>query len=343
MALTNDELELLGILPWETCKAAFANADLFLGNGFSINLHSQFRYPSLFDRFLTACSGPDVAIFQAFKTTNFEEIQRELLSAKKVADILGVTLSEADPIIAKLQDGLISVIHGIHPRFAEMPEGLFERLSEQFDQFYDVFTTNYDLFLYHIIMASNDRRKKLSTVRPYQDFFWQHWGSEFLEFMDYQNISYYKHAFYLHGGLFLFPGHTIGHYNTVKLKRRSSIADLLQTIQDQIKGSRMPLFVSEGTWQRKLNTIRSNAYLSFAMERFQRAREHLVIYGGSLAPDYDQHILDALNKKKRRIAISLYIGDKDETVLKAEMHTFRARLAAHDVWFFDAGTLFRIS
>lgn len=343
MALNNDELELLGILPWETCKAAFANADLFLGNGFSISLHSQLRYPSLFDRFVTAVGDPDATTFRAFNTTNFEEIQRELLTAKKVAGILGISLSQADPIIKKLQDGLISIIHSIHPRFSDMTSGLFESLSEQFDQFCDVFTTNYDLFLYHIIMASNDRRKTSSSIIPYQDFFWQHWGSEFLEFMDYQNISYYKHAFYLHGGLFLFPGHSVGHYNTLKLKRRPPISDLLKTIEVQIQNSRMPLFVSEGTWQRKLSTIRSNAYLSFAMERFRRSRERLVIYGGSLTPDYDQHILDALNKKKRSIAISIYIGDKDETELIAEMHTFKARLAAHDVWFFDAGTLFRVS
>jgi hypothetical protein len=116
--------------------------------------------------------------------------------------------------------------------------------------------------------------------------------------------------------------------------------DLLRSIEQQVSQGMFPLFVSEGDSQRKLATIRTNAYLSFALQKLQYANEKIVLFGTSLAPKYDQHIIDALNFKKRQIAISIYVGNKNASQLKTEMHEHLSRLSAHDVWFFNADTLF---
>jgi hypothetical protein len=157
--------------------------------------------------------------------------------------------------------------------------------------------------------------------------------------MNFQRLTHFKHVIYLHGALFLFSGWPLAYPNTLKL-RRSPTMDLLDSIEEQVRRGMFPLFVSEGASQRKLATIRTNAYLSFALQMLQHSNERLVLFGSSLTPNYDQHIIEALNFKKRQIAISIYVGDKDVSQLKAEMHEHLSRLSAHDVWFFNADSLF---
>src|SRR5262249_62242669 len=66
-----------------------------------------------------------------------------------------------------------------------------------------------------------------------------------------------------------------------------------------VRGDAIPLFISEGRSRDKLSAITRNDYLSFAYERFSKHRGSLVVFGHSLTPEFDQHLLDAMRKWKR--------------------------------------------
>lgn len=339
MTLTKDELDELDIKSWQDYASIFTGSPLFLGNGFSIKQHAAFSYSSLYTAFLHQCVPSEVSFFNSFSTTNFEAIQHQLAITAKVNGLLSLPTLPLDPYVSKLRNGFITVIQSVHPTFANIPPSAITNLSQQLDAFGDIFTTNYDLYLYHVIMKSKDRHNANNSVRPYNDYFWGQWNYPFLEFRDYQNYTHYKHIYFLHGALFLFPGWTQGHYNTLKIRRAGS-RELLDIVGDQIHHGAFPLFVSEGTSPQKQAVIAGDSYLSFSLRQFRNTESSLVIYGSALDPQYDKHILDAINFCKRSLAVSIYVGNRSFADVKAEQHLIASRLALHDVLFFDASTLF---
>jgi len=66
-----------------------------------------------------------------------------------------------------------------------------------------------------------------------------------------------------------------------------NLLDLFDVQEDAI-----PLFVSEGRSRDKLSAITRNDYLSFAYQRFSKHRGSLVIFGHSLTPEFDQHLIE---------------------------------------------------
>jgi hypothetical protein len=331
--ISKDALKPLGILRWEELRADYHHADLLLGNGFSVNLYDKFAYHPLFDSFLANCTKEDETIFRKFQTANFESIQQTLSSAKKVNDILGTRNPRIDELLNQLKDGLINVIRENHPRFQDIPQDRLRLIAEQLDFFNDIFTLNYDLYLYHIIMKSVDRHKHDEAVRPYGDYFWGEIDDQFKGFTGYQNYKVYKNVYYLHGALFLFRQAN----QDLKLKRDS--IELIELVGKTIEGGLMPLFVSEGSSDDKLNTISQSRYLLFARDKLKEAENPLVIFGASLS-EPDRHIIAALNQHKRKIAMSIFIDDKSEDALKTVIRSLKHQLSSHDVQFFDSSTLF---
>jgi hypothetical protein len=83
----------------------------------------------------------------------------------------------------------------------------------------------------------------------------------------------------------------------------------MELILEAMNGGRYPLFVAEGTADKKLQQIRSNAYLSYALGKLGRIESPLVVYGNALGPS-DAHILDAIadNPKQKQLFVGLF-GD----------------------------------
>ena len=334
--LTEEELQEVGIHQWHELQKEFQAADLLLGNGFSIKLASQFNYVSLFDKFLAGCDAAAKALFQGLNTSNFEDIQRILLNAKRVAELLGSPLAGIDGYVKMLREGLIKTIHESHPRAAEIDKAKLEALSKQFDFFGDVFTTNYDLFLYHIVMICKDRNEKDPAARPYNDYFWNRLNG-FLQFMTYQEYSKYKHAYYLHGALFIFPEEEPGQRE--RKLRRGDDWELLDTIDSMIRSGRLPLFVTEGSSAQKVRAIGNSLYLRFVQEKLAKARDVMVIYGCAFG-ETDRHIVTELDAKHRSLAVSIHVDDKSRETVEAEVKGIQAKLAKHRVVVFDSRALF---
>ena len=202
--ITIEELRLNSILDWNDIKEGYNSPNLLLGNGFSLQFSTNFSYNSLFNVFLDNSEPTYQALFSQFGTTNFELIQRYLTYARKVNYLLGLPTQEVDDAIQNLKNGLIRTIEKIHPRVEDIDFDQLYNVAKQLKNFGDIFTTNYDLYLYHIIMQSKDISTIDKAYLPYQDYYW---GSDcpngFKQFMPYQNLPY-KHLYYLHGSLFVF-------------------------------------------------------------------------------------------------------------------------------------------
>ena len=229
-----DMLQELGVVRWEEISDDFEGSNLLLGNGFSLNFSRFLNYDSLFEEFLRECSPDDAKMFRRFDTTNFERIQEQLLDAKKVNTIFKLPTQPIDSAIQKLREGLITSIERNHPRAHDIDEDALLRVSEALDPFEDVFTFSYDLFLYRIIMKSVARANKTTRIRKHNDYFWSEQSEEFLEFMDF-DIYKNKHVYYLHGALFLFPGHRLDYHNDLKLRRGDeSFDELIEIVSSKI-------------------------------------------------------------------------------------------------------------
>lgn len=142
---------------WNEIKNRYHEPDLLLGNGFSINISNMFNYNSLYEVFLSEAEKHYKTLFQKFETTNFELILEHLKHTVTVNKIFDIEFQEINESIQKLKEGLIQSIKTIHPRQADINHQLLKSLTKQIvTNFNDVYTLNYDLFLYHIIMKSND-------------------------------------------------------------------------------------------------------------------------------------------------------------------------------------------
>jgi len=122
--------------------------------------------------------------------------------------------------------------------------------------------------------------------------------------------------------------------------------------QFDIRADAVPLFVSEGTTKDKLSAICRNDYLSFAYQRFAKHRGSLVVFGHSLTPEFDQHLVDAMvrwerydqrrksfqNVPTRRIVAFSVLP----TTASADIIALKARLAKalpkYELKYFDSTT-----
>jgi hypothetical protein len=130
---------------------------LLLGNGFSMSVHTGFGYKSLFDEATRA----DRGLSEVFRGHE-PDFEKALAAA------------EAPEEAARLRAAFISAVTRVHPRIKYLDPGAREacgRFLEAFagrrsreDQPGSVFTTNYDLMLYWVLMANHE------LLNPYDGF-----------------------------------------------------------------------------------------------------------------------------------------------------------------------------
>jgi hypothetical protein len=338
--VSEKQLKQLGVKNWSDLANDFAGADLLLGNGFSINLAGHFNYKSLFEEFLKLCTPSDRRIFSSFKTNNFERIQEILIDAKRVNELFKIgTNQRIDSAIELLKNGLIQSIRNNHPIYSKIDKKQLQRLSIQLNNFGDIFTLNYDLFLYHIIMQIKDESERRNREAPYSDYFWGKYDEQPEQFKQFMNYDEYlrNHVYYLHGALFLFKIPP----DILKLRRGGAPEELIEMIGEVITRGIMPLFVSEGKYKEKLEAIKRSNYLNFCYEALGQSEKPLVIFGSSLSSQ-DVHIADAINykKNKRELAISIHTDNKSKNGLEEEINRLKRKFKSHKIYFFDSKTIF---
>lgn len=324
---------------------------LLLGNGFSMAYDSKiFSYNALHD-FVQNSGNPLLSkVFNAVKTKNFELILQQLDSFNELAKVL-----EADEQFRKqisiaateLKTSLISAVKELHPEHVfSVPEGRMNTCAKFIKLFLDsngkLFTTNYDLLLYWVLMRSpilksigdgfgRDRESPDEYVPPEElEYSELRWGKN----KDAQTV------FYMHGALPIFDTGV----NIVKEEYTGQNL-LLENISDRVSRGDYPVFVTAGDGMEKLTHIRHNRYLSYCYDKFSEMTGSLVTFGFNFG-GYDTHIIDAINiaanhgKKAREKLRSIYIGvysDGDakhiesiKSKFKCKVHIFDAKTAP--VW-----------
>lgn len=325
-------------------KKARRTTHLLLGNGFSMAYDANiFSYNALSD-FVSKAQDPIlVKLFDVLKTKNFELIMEQLTTFSALLQALGAEEELQEKIVQahkKLKTSLLDAIRGLHPEHVfEIPEQKINSCATFLRMFLDneghVFSTNYDLLLYWVLMRAEcpnaidgfgqEILNPVEVGRGQQDVVWTElrWGPN----KNRQNVHH------LHGALPLFDTgseiekekYTAGHY-------------LLSNINKRLDAGSYPVFVTAGGAEEKLRMIRHNRYLSSCYDQLCELDGSVISFGFGFGEN-DSHIIEALNKaahaecRKAKQLRSVYIGvysDTDRQYIESIEHKFHAKLHTFD-------------
>jgi hypothetical protein len=346
---TTDALE-----DWSTVDGALPKKDrgLLLGNGASIALWPQFRYDSLFavaqdSTKPVRLAEHDVEVFSALDTKNFELVLSALITAGRLWTIYKKPTKDIDDLresYRRIRLSLIRAVKEVHVPFERVADEMKAHLRKAFADYSYIYSTNYDLLLYWSLMKDREH---------FKDFIWAQDAQNQRNVFDTSDTDLWEDekkpvtkVLFLHGALHLYKNQDGRTFKKVA-GDDGNLLDLFD-----VQGDAIPLFISEGTSKDKVSAISRNDYLSFAYQRFSRHRGSLVIFGHSLTPAFDQHLVDAIKKWKRYdqrrysfqsvpaqrvIAVSVRPGDTPHAVIELKSRLSVA-LADYELRFFDSRT-----
>ncbi|MDY3338015.1 DUF4917 family protein [Riemerella anatipestifer] len=293
---------------------------LLFGNGFSIAYnHTIFSYNAL-SKFIEDNGNNAVkGLFKTLNTTNFELIMRQLETFSKVAHIFSddkKTQEKINVVISELKKSLIDAVTKLHPKHVfEVPENKSKACIKFLEEYLSkegfVFSTNYDLLFYWILMRNKSKYIIDGFGRDLETDLYH--KKEENDELDYSELRWGKYSkeqnvFYLHGSLPIFDDGI----NVVKVQYDNEHY-LLENVKERITKGEYPVFVTAGDGNQKLNQITHNKYLNFCLEKLMNIEGSLVTFGFNFG-EYDEHIIEAINiaakrgKRSGEKLHSVYIG-----------------------------------
>lgn len=319
---------------------------LLLGNGFSMAYdHEIFSYDALND-FITDIDDELLAkIFGVVNTKNFEVVMQQLDNFYELIEAFGSDpqlKQKVEQASQRLKESLIKAVETLHPEHVfEVPQHQSDACARFLSTFLEsdgnIFTTNYDLLLYWVLM----RNEVLNSVDGFGRER-ENPGEDVPEDeIEWSELRWGKHrsnqdTFYLHGTLPLFD-------TGIEIVKEvyDSRNYLLQNIRERMEQKEYPIFVTAGNAKEKLEHIMHNRYLTFCYENLCDIHGSLVTFGFNFGP-YDEHIIKAINKaakfgrKSPPKLWSIYIGvysEEDRNHIESIADKFHCK-----VHIYDAGT-----
>ncbi|MGI0107042.1 DUF4917 family protein [Salinimicrobium sp. WS361] len=293
---------------------------LIMGNGFSMAYdHKIFSYNALYD-FIEKLEDPILSkLFKVINTKNFELVMQQLDYFIVIAEAFDTDKKLTQKLKganSKLRSSLIDAITDLHPEHVfEIAEEKSEKCAAFLNEFLEkdgkVFTTNYDLLMYWVLMRNNATKGidgfgkevlnpqgvKRGAEPELSDLYW---GKN----KDDQTV------FFVHGTLPIFD-------TGIEIIKEVYDSEhyLLQNVKERLDKKEYPIFVTAGNGEEKLKHIMHNRYLSFCYEELTKIEGSLISFGFNFG-SYDEHIIDAINKaakqggtpKDGRRLWSVYIG-----------------------------------
>lgn len=295
---------------------------LLIGNGASMAVWEKFGYASLLD---VAESGviehplseEEKRLFSELGTTNFEQVLWGLRQAQRVNAVFDNESSDIDDAYASVQSALVEAVHSVHLPHAEVPGPTLAHIRAALLGYDKVFSLNYDLIVYWAVMHEG-------ATDEFKDFLW---GGSF-DIADTQIYGKNTKILWPHGGLHLYRNAA-----GTTSKRQAIGGTLLDLFGGNV--AQIPLFVSEGSSEDKLRTISRSDYLTFAYQELSAHDFPLVIFGSSL-DDSDAHIIRAVGRHPRSVAVAIRAGTDEQVVTRKA--SIRAKLPSMDLRYFDAAT-----
>ena len=216
-------------------------------------------------------------------------------------------LSKLEKTIAKHRSyieftAMLSILT-THPRLQDDQEKVKEEGILDFLKCIDkVFTTNYDLILYRLIMLINTKNAKFSDGFLPLDH----------NYLEFKNYFLTKAFFCLHGAFYIGTRDN----QTVKLKGVLQNSEFVEDIIQRINEKFWPGCVLGVD---KKSTIRRNDYLSICRERFREIKDNLVVFGHSL--EQDEHIVEWISHNRNlKNVIIYYYGDKGKSSIEEQIN-----------------------
>lgn len=105
---------------------------------------------------------------------------------------------------------------------------------------------------------------------------------------------------------------------------------LITLIQKGLAKKQYPLFVAEGTPEKKLEQIHSNAYLFYALGKLSRIENRLVTFGHSLGAS-DLHIRKVIANNKKLKELFVGTRDADNSSMREAIANIQAIRAAQGI------------
>lgn len=312
---------------------------LMLGNGFSMAYDPAiFSYRALHGFINKVDNALLKALFSVIDTHDFELVMRQLDVLAAVAGALDAdeTLKQRiEDSQGALRRSLIDAVRALHPEHVyKVTEGRCASCAGFLKLFLDsggsLFTTNYDLLMYWVLMRSGlgsvdgfgrDRESPEEYV-PLGD-------------LEYSELRWGRNAagqnvYYVHGALPLFDA------GTEIIKEEYGEGYLLEQVTKRITSGHYPVFVTAGDSTQKLTTIRHNPYLQDAYESLASVGGSLVTFGFNFGPQ-DAHIVAALQRAAKQSPAdrlwSIYIGvfsDDDADRMRGLSKAFKCKVHLYD-------------
>jgi hypothetical protein len=319
---------------------------LLMGNGFSMSYDSGiFSYNAL-NKFIYELKDKELLqLFDILNTNNFELIMEQVDNAAQIAIVFGADKKVVDKIkkaSETLKSSLIDAIKELHPEHVfEVPEDKSQTcatfLKSYLDENGHIFTTNYDLLLYWVLLRNQLDHMGDGFGRETDDT--DEWIAP--ENRDGSELRWGKNKttqtiHYLHGALHLFDTGI----DIIK-EEYTNEHFLLENVKARMAKKEYPIFVTAGNSKDKLTHIMHNRYLACCFESLSTISGTLICFGFGFGP-YDEHIIKAINKayKWRDVADgtlerlqSIYIGvysNKDLEHINAIKKKFKVPLRVFD-------------
>ena len=266
---------------WSALRSTIDFTGILIGNGASRTVWEDFAYDSLFENARTVEEKPlspsELSVFDALQTRSFEQALGALKTTSRANKALAVSSAAPRNRYYAIKEALINTIHAVHIPWRLVKPSTLAMINAELAGYSTVFTSNYGLLNYWAILHT-----------PGIDDLFRSADASF----DLRNTrTDATRILYLHGGL-----HLVRNLDGTARKLPTTDSTLLSSfaINNTIKTlDDVPLFVSEGTVQEKLKTIRSSDYLSFCYEQLLTYEGALCIFGHGLGPQ-DQHLVDAI-------------------------------------------------
>ncbi|MBC3806618.1 DUF4917 family protein [Undibacterium seohonense] len=315
---------------------------LLLGNGFSIACRPDiFQYGKLYEEADFSKLSPTAKLaFEALGTQDFERVIKALRDTKKILSAYGgVAESFLDMLESDangLRELLVQTIANSHPSFpGELTEVEYAACREFISHFTSIYTFNYDLLLYWVLMHtpegedswSDDGFRKSSDDYDADYVVWE------------PSQSHEQNTHFLHGALHVFDAGT----EIQKYTWNNTGVRLIDQIRHALSKDFYPIFVSEGTSAEKYERIRHNDYLAKAYRSFCSIGGALFIYGHSLAEN-DEHYIKRIEKGKiAHVYIGLYgdpLSEANKRITRRANQMINARRGkvGLSVSYFDASS-----
>ena len=313
---------------------------LLIGNGFSMAYDSGiFSYNAL-SRFVEDNKNELLTkLFGVFKTRNFEQIMQQLNIAKEILIAFGggsKIVKKIDKSSDELKTAVIDAVKKLHPEHVfKIPDDECKLCADFLKDYLDndgkIFSTNYDILLYWVLMRNNIPNAIDGFGRDVEDqdeFFPD--GIATLSELRWGNHRDEQNIFYLHGALPLFDS------GIEIIKEQYDGNYILENIKKRMDKGNYPIFVTAGGAEEKLNHILHNHYLAFCYDQLSRINGSLLTFGFNFG-ESDDHIIRAINEAATqdidKRLWSVYIGVYSEDNIKhieSIKHKFKCKVNMFD-------------